>query len=224
LLFAVLCGIVWFPVFLRCSFDSYWKIDYSIKDLGVNVADPEAMNIPVTLILSYIFVGIMSLYAINLDVVSLFADSSFTFLAMLNDVISIWKNEYHFAFVQKRTIENNNYLLQDRLQTRVKLWWRDIIRDVHQQCLVHWSLKKKKFGALNHLVIICFFIKDYGSVEYVFSYGLFVIWGMACFFFPLKIKETIKHFERWMKCDWIVIWSCIMVFIQFFKISIKLIL
>jgi len=64
------------------------KIDYSIKDLGVNVADPEAMNIPVTLILSYIFVGIMSLYAINLDVVSLFADSSFTFLAVLNDVIS----------------------------------------------------------------------------------------------------------------------------------------
>jgi len=29
----------------------------------------------------------MSLYAINLDVVSLFADSSFMFLAVLNDVI-----------------------------------------------------------------------------------------------------------------------------------------
>jgi len=48
----------------------------------------KAMDIPVTLILSYIFVGIMLLYAINLDVVSLFADSSFTFLAVLNDVIS----------------------------------------------------------------------------------------------------------------------------------------
>jgi hypothetical protein len=46
------------------------------------------MDIPVTLILSYIFVGIMPLYAINLDAVSLFADSSFTFLAVLNDVIS----------------------------------------------------------------------------------------------------------------------------------------
>jgi len=56
--------------------------------LGVNVADPEAMDIPVNLILSYIFVGIMPLYAINLNVVSLFADSSFTFLAVLNDVIS----------------------------------------------------------------------------------------------------------------------------------------
>ena len=45
------------------------------------------MDIPVTLLLSYIFVGIMPLYAINLNVVSLFADSSFTFLAVLNDVI-----------------------------------------------------------------------------------------------------------------------------------------
>ena len=64
------------------------KIDCSIKDLGVNVADPKAMDILVTLILSYIFVGIMPLYVINLDAVSLCADSSFTFLAVLNDVIS----------------------------------------------------------------------------------------------------------------------------------------
>jgi len=49
------------------------------------------MDISVTLILSYIFVDIMSLYAINLDIVSLFADSSFTFLAVLNDVISRFK-------------------------------------------------------------------------------------------------------------------------------------
>jgi len=55
------------------------KDRFSIKDLSVNVADSDAMNIPVTLILSYIFLGIMPLYAINLDVVSLFADSSFTF-------------------------------------------------------------------------------------------------------------------------------------------------
>jgi len=48
----------------------------------------EGMNIPVTLILSYIFVGIMLLYAINLDVVSLFTDSSFIFLAVLNNIIS----------------------------------------------------------------------------------------------------------------------------------------
>jgi len=46
------------------------------------------MDIPVTLILSYIFAGIMPLYVINLDDVSLFADSSFMFLVVLNDVIS----------------------------------------------------------------------------------------------------------------------------------------
>jgi len=46
------------------------------------------MDILVTLILSYIFLGIMLLYAINLDVVSLFAYSSFTFLVVLNDIIS----------------------------------------------------------------------------------------------------------------------------------------
>jgi len=56
--------------------------------LGVNVADPEAMDIPMTLILSYIFVDIMPLYAINLDDVSLFTDSPFTFLTLLNDIIS----------------------------------------------------------------------------------------------------------------------------------------
>jgi len=102
LLFVVLCGAVWFPVFLRCSLDSSWKIDYSIKDLSVNVADPEAMNIPVTLILSYIFVGIMPLYAINLDAVSLFADSFFTFLAILNDVISRFESMDIILFLSKK--------------------------------------------------------------------------------------------------------------------------
>jgi len=45
------------------------------------------MDISVTLILSYIFVGIMSLYAINLDVVSLFTNSFFMFLVVLNNVL-----------------------------------------------------------------------------------------------------------------------------------------
>jgi len=56
--------------------------------LSVNVADLKAMDIPVTLILSYNFIGIMPLYAIYLDAVNLFADSSFMFLAVFNDVIS----------------------------------------------------------------------------------------------------------------------------------------
>jgi len=54
------------------------------------------MGIPVTLILSYIFVGIMPLYAINLYVISLFTDSSFTILAILNDVL------YQFEWIQIR--------------------------------------------------------------------------------------------------------------------------
>jgi len=78
------------------------KINYSIKDLGVNVADPETIDIPVTLILSYIFVGIMPLYAINLDAVSLFADSSFTFLAVLNDVISRFEWMNIILFLSKK--------------------------------------------------------------------------------------------------------------------------
>ena len=45
------------------------------------------MSIPITFILLYIFIGIMPLYASNLDAMSLFADSSLTFLAVLNDVI-----------------------------------------------------------------------------------------------------------------------------------------
>ena len=63
---------------------------------------PEAMDIPVTLILSYIFVGIMPLYAINLDAVSLFADSSFTFLAVLNDVISRFELMNIILFCNKK--------------------------------------------------------------------------------------------------------------------------
>jgi len=111
LLFVILCGVVWFPVSVQCSFDSYWNIDYSIKDLGVNVADPEAMDIPVTLTLSYIFVGIMLLYAINLDAVSLFADSSFTFLAVLNDVISRFEWMNIILFLPKIII-----IIIDRIQ------------------------------------------------------------------------------------------------------------
>jgi len=42
LLFVISCGIVWFLLLLRCSFDSYWKNNYSIKNLSINVADPEA--------------------------------------------------------------------------------------------------------------------------------------------------------------------------------------
>jgi len=125
LLFVVLCGLVCFPVFLRCSFDSYWKIDYSIKDLGVNVADPEAMGIPVTLILSYIFVGIMPLYAINLAAVSLFADSSFTFLAVLNDIISRfeWMNIILFLSKINKLPSTHLLIIGCAELSKQENWW-----------------------------------------------------------------------------------------------------
>jgi len=41
-----------FSSLLWCSFDSYWKIDYSINNLDVNFAHPKT-DIPVTLMLSF---------------------------------------------------------------------------------------------------------------------------------------------------------------------------
>jgi len=45
------------------------------------------MSIPITFILSILFINILSIYDINLDDVSLFGDSFFMFLVMLNDVL-----------------------------------------------------------------------------------------------------------------------------------------
>jgi len=57
-LFIVLCGVVWFPVLFRCSFDFYWKINYSINDLDVNInCRSEDKGIPITLILSNYLLG-----------------------------------------------------------------------------------------------------------------------------------------------------------------------
>jgi hypothetical protein len=58
-------------------------------------------------------VGILPLYAINFDVVCLFANSSFTFLARLNMWLYLmysinWINEYHFIFVNKKKVEYIN--------------------------------------------------------------------------------------------------------------------
>jgi len=55
--------------------------------LGVNVEDPKACEFS-DLGFIMLFVGILPFYAINLGVVSLFANSPFTFLAMfVSDVI-----------------------------------------------------------------------------------------------------------------------------------------
>jgi hypothetical protein len=63
--------------------DHLQSVADSINDLDTIISDPEAWTF-MTLIFIILFVGILSFYAINLDVVSLLADSSFLFLAMLN--------------------------------------------------------------------------------------------------------------------------------------------
>jgi hypothetical protein len=60
-------------------------------------------DIPVTLILSYIFLGNKLLYDINLDIISLFADSSFTFLAILNCVLYRFEWMNIILFLYKKT-------------------------------------------------------------------------------------------------------------------------
>jgi len=62
--------------------DQLQSITYSINDLDANVADPKAWYYA-DLDFAILFVGILSLYAINLGVVSLFADPSFTFYLIL---------------------------------------------------------------------------------------------------------------------------------------------
>jgi hypothetical protein len=91
-LFVVLYGAIWFPALLRCSFDSYWKI-------GSRQLQIQSMIWTSTLqirrhgyfgdfnFIILFVVGILPLYAINLDAVSLFADSSFMFLANVEYVI-----------------------------------------------------------------------------------------------------------------------------------------
>jgi len=105
-LFVVLCGVVWFLVLLQCSFDSYWKISFSQSQIQSTIWVPTLQILKHEysgdLDLIIFFVGILPLYAINLGAVSLFANSSFTFLAMLILMYSINLNEWisFYLFVQ----------------------------------------------------------------------------------------------------------------------------
>jgi len=85
----------WFPVLVRCLFDSGWKISFEqvqIRSMTMTLAS-STLQIrkheyfrDLNIVILVIFVGICTLpfYAINMDVVSLFTDSSFLFLANLN--------------------------------------------------------------------------------------------------------------------------------------------
>jgi len=90
-LFVVLCD-VWFRVLSWCSSISYWKIYISQLQIQQMIW---ASTLQIRkhryfgdLGFIILFVGILPMYAINLGDVSLFADSSFTFLAMsVSDVL-----------------------------------------------------------------------------------------------------------------------------------------
>jgi len=86
--FVSCCG-VWFRVLLKDRLQSITKL---IIDLGVNVVDPE-----VWVFQWLIFYHIICRYftAINLFAVSLFADSSFTFLTIFLHMMW-WMNIYFF--------------------------------------------------------------------------------------------------------------------------------
>jgi len=85
----------WFLVLMRCLFDSGWKISFEkvqIRSMPMTLT-PSTLQIrrheyfrDLNIVILVIFVGIdtLSFYAINIDVVSLFTDSSFSFLTNLN--------------------------------------------------------------------------------------------------------------------------------------------
>jgi hypothetical protein len=99
-------------VLLRCSFNSSRKIIFSQLQIQ-SMIWASALQIrkheysgDFNFIKLFV-VDILPLYAINSDAVSLFADSSFTFLAKLNMwlylmYLSIWMNKYYFIYVKKK--------------------------------------------------------------------------------------------------------------------------
>jgi hypothetical protein len=84
---------------LRCSFDSYWKIGFSQLQIQSMIwastlqIRSHRYSGHFNFIILFV-VGILPLYAINSDAVSMFADSSFTFLVILN----MWLYDVFYQF------------------------------------------------------------------------------------------------------------------------------
>jgi hypothetical protein len=110
-LFVVLCGAIWFSVLLRCSFDSFLKIGFSQLHLQSMIwastlqIQKHGYSDHFSFVILFV-VDILPLYAINLNDVSLFADSPFMFLAILNMwfylMYSIDWNEWISFFFNKK--------------------------------------------------------------------------------------------------------------------------
>jgi len=105
-LFVILCGI-WFRVLLRCSFISYWKIYISQLQIQpiiwTSTLQIRKHGYFGDLCFIILFVGILQMYAINFGVMSLFANSPFTFLAMfISDVLYRFKWMNIVLFLSKK--------------------------------------------------------------------------------------------------------------------------
>jgi len=77
-----------FPVLVRCLFDSGWKISFEQVQIRSMTFASSTLQIRIYMGImeTLILVGIdtLSFYVINMDDVSLFVDSSFLFLSILD--------------------------------------------------------------------------------------------------------------------------------------------
>ena len=116
------CNDVWFRLLLWCLFGSYWKTDFSqlqnqsiIYALTLHIWKHKYSGDFDFIIL---FLCILSLYAINFGETSLFANSSFTYLAMLNMSLYLiyyinlneWTS-FYFCYLRNHLIFIRQYLL-----------------------------------------------------------------------------------------------------------------
>ena len=118
-----LCAVCfWFPILVRCLFDSGWKISFEqvqIRSMTMTLASSTLQiwwheySGDLNIVILIILVGICTLpfYVINMDDVSMFTDSSFLFLANLDlyyiDVLYQfeWMNIVYFCQKKKWLVE-----------------------------------------------------------------------------------------------------------------------
>ena len=105
----------WISILVRCLFDSVWKISFEQVHIQSMTLTSSTLQIrrhdyfgDLTIII-FVSMYTLSFYAINVDDVSLFANSFFLFLATLNlyyiDIFfSIWMNEY-WLFLTRSMLE-----------------------------------------------------------------------------------------------------------------------
>jgi len=91
-----LCAVCFlFSVLVWCLFDSGWNVSFKqvqIRSMTITLASSTlqiqrheySRDFNIVILVIFVDIGTLTFYAINMDVVSLFTDSSFLFLANLN--------------------------------------------------------------------------------------------------------------------------------------------